>query len=326
MRYILVMKVCLNTRVLSVVGFLVLLYLVFRSGVWSIVPILLNLKWEYVLFSAAIIPLIVLLKGYKWNLIMRAHGMDYSTAYASKVWLIGLFTGTFTPGRVGDVVRIFYVGGGRSAGKPLSTILLDRVYDIGALLLISCFGGVLMFYWFEMAMSMIFFAVLVFVFGLYLVSEKRIVMRLLRPVFVRFIPASMKSKLKLNFNDFYEGFYLFAKKRGVVVGVAMLTVVLWLVSIVQEYMLVMALGLEGQVSIYYLVAISPIVTILTLLPISVSGIGPRDVSMIYFFSLVGVAPAYAISFSILLLLLYWAYTAVGGVVWLFYPKKIRISL
>ncbi|RLG13202.1 MAG: hypothetical protein DRN71_05335 [Candidatus Nanohalarchaeota archaeon] len=319
------MRVSLNTRVLSIFGLLVLLYLIFRSGVGSIVPILLDLKMEYVLISIAIIPVIIYLKGYKWNLIMRAHGMDYSTAYASKVWLIGLFTGTFTPGRVGDVVRIFYVGGGKSAGKPLSTVLLDRVYDIGALLLISCFGGVMIFYWFEMAMSMIFFAVLVFVFGLYLVSNKGIVRKVLRPVFVRFIPVSMKSKLKLNFNEFYEGFYLFAKNRGVVAGVAMLTVALWLVSIMQEYMLVMALGLEGQVSIYYLVAISPIVTILTLLPISVSGIGPRDVSMIYFFSLVGAASEYAISFSILLLLLYWAYTAVGGVVWLFYPRKIKIS-
>ncbi len=320
------MRVSLNTRLISIFGLLVLLYFIFRCGVGSIVPILIDLKMEYVLLSIAIIPLIIYLKGYKWNLIMRAHGMNYSTAYASKVWLIGLFTATFTPGRVGDVVRIFYVGGGRSAGKPLSTVLLDRVYDLGALLLISCFGGALIFYWFEMAMSMIFFGALVFLFALYVVSNKGIVRKVLRPVFKQFVPESMKSKLKLNFNDFYEGFYLFAKKRGVVAGVAVLTVVLWLVSIVQEYMLIMALGLEGQVSIFYLVAISPIVIILTLLPISVSGIGPRDVSMIYFFSLVGVAPAYAISFSILLLLLYWAYTAVGGIVWLSYPRKIKISL
>jgi len=319
------MSLNLNAKILPAIGLLLLLYLIFDSGLDNILPVLLNTRLEYVLFSVMIIPLIVYLKGYKWNIIMRAHHLNYSTIYAAKVWLIGLFTGTFTPGRAGDIIRIFYVRGNGTAGKPFSTVLLDRLYDIGALLIISCFGYALIFYWFSATINAIFYGAVLFVLILYIISKKGIVKMILKPIYLRFIPANMKSSFKLNFDDFYSGFNFYLKNKWLVLSVGLLTMILWIVSIIQEYLLIMALNLDAQISIFYLIAISPIVTILTLLPISISGIGPRDLSMIYFFSLVGILPKYAISFSIMLLLLYWEYAVLGGIVWFFFSKNTKVS-
>ena len=63
-----------------------------------------------------------------------------------------------------------------------------------------------------------------------------------------------------------------------------------------------------------------------LIPISVSGLGTRDAAVIYFFSLVGVSSAAAVSFSIGYLIVGTYLTAVVGFfIWLRHPVEVGAS-
>jgi hypothetical protein len=76
------------------------------------------------------------------------------------------------------------------------------------------------------------------------------------------------------------------------------------------------------VSARYVVLIMPIVTLVELIPFSISGLGTRDATVIYFFSVVGVGSAEAVGFSIVYVLIGTYLTALAGfVLWLRHPVR-----
>jgi uncharacterized membrane protein YbhN (UPF0104 family) len=74
----------------------------------------------------------------------------------------------------------------------------------------------------------------------------------------------------------------------------------------------------------YIVLIMPLVTLVELVPFSISGLGTRDATVMYFFAAVGVGSAQAVGFSIAYLLIGTYLTAlVGFVLWLRAPIRWR---
>jgi uncharacterized membrane protein YbhN (UPF0104 family) len=77
----------------------------------------------------------------------------------------------------------------------------------------------------------------------------------------------------------------------------------------------------------FLVLIMPIVTLVELIPFTVSGLGTRDATVVYFFSVVGVGGAEAVGFSIAYVLLGTYLTAlIGLVLWIRYPMRRRATM
>jgi uncharacterized protein (TIRG00374 family) len=58
------------------------------------------------------------------------------------IYMGSLFWGTVTPGRVGDFMKVLYLKRDRamSIGKGMSSVLVDRVFDLYILLILGCLG------------------------------------------------------------------------------------------------------------------------------------------------------------------------------------------
>jgi uncharacterized membrane protein YbhN (UPF0104 family) len=85
-----------------------------------------------------------------------------------------------------------------------------------------------------------------------------------------------------------------------------------------------AFGID--VDLAYVCLIMPVITLVELLPISVSGLGTRDAAAIYFFSVVGVSSASAVGFSIGYLLIGNYLLAMAGLIlWIRRPVKLGTS-
>jgi uncharacterized membrane protein YbhN (UPF0104 family) len=68
----------------------------------------------------------------------------------------------------------------------------------------------------------------------------------------------------------------------------------------------------------------PTLTLVELIPISVSGIGTRDAAVVFFFSVLGIGSAEAVSFSLIYLIFGTYFNAlVGFIAWLANPAKLR---
>ena len=82
-----------------------------------------------------------------------------------------------------------------------------------------------------------------------------------------------------------------------------------------------------MVSPLFFVWVIPLLGLLDLLPISISGIGTRDVTLIFFFGLQAVSAEQAVAFSLLYLFTsYWLIALLGAVVYLRYPIHLPEGL
>jgi uncharacterized membrane protein YbhN (UPF0104 family) len=82
--------------------------------------------------------------------------------------------------------------------------------------------------------------------------------------------------------------------------------------------------LEIDVSFGYVALMMPMVTLVEIVPISISGIGTREAAVIFFFAAVGIGSAQAVAFSIMYLMAGTYLTAlVGFLAWLANPAKLN---
>ena len=83
----------------------------------------------------------------------------------------------------------------------------------------------------------------------------------------------------------------------------------------------LAISLDIEIFIVELLAISILVSFIQLLPISVLGIGTRDITLMYFFHLNGLSTEMAVSLSFLVLFANITATAPGLVLFLSHKNK-----
>jgi uncharacterized protein (TIRG00374 family) len=109
-------------------------------------------------------------------------------------------------------------------------------------------------------------------------------------------------------------------KRGKIVSAVMIDAVSWFISIIQYYVITLALGIDIEFVILF--AIVPVVILLGALPVSISGLGTRDAALIFFFSLSGLSSELAVSLSILIFMtVHIVMGLAGSLLWLRNPMK-----
>lgn len=285
---------------------------------------LLGLMWRanplFMCLSLLSAALLIVLKAVKWNVLIRTFGVSYPLSKSVQAWLVGFFIGTITPGRIGDLSRAVYLGGRLKPGTALTTVVVDRIIDITVLFAFAIGGTAVLMTTYSYAdfflTSVLFFAA--FVCLAFLLTKKDAVKFVVRPVFNRIVPESHKTHFRLTFNDFYSGLNVMMKeKRRPLIASLSICVLSMFVLIFQYYFIVLSLNLD--VSYQFLLLVIPVVSLLDTLPISFSGLGVRDISLVFFFSLLGLPAEAAVSTSVFIFFL--AYVVVGLAGFAFWLKN-----
>jgi len=312
----------LNTRYFALLGLILFAYIIYRVGLSEIYTVILQIDKVYFAVAMLMTFLVVAIKGFKWWLVIKAHNVKYPLLKTIKVWLIGAFVGTLTPARAGEFIKIFYINEKTSTGRALSTVFVDRVIDMFALFVLTFLGMFSLFIWFGAVYTYIFIAIGIGVIVLLLLMNKKAMKFVVKPIINTIIPKGKQHHFKNSFDDFYTAISQLKKKKATLAGILILTLGIWVVSISQGYLMIRALGLP--VSFTFFLAIAPIVILITVLPISVIGLGTRDASLIFFFSLLGISAASAVGYALLDVLIVWTQAMIGAVVWLTDKKEIVI--
>lgn len=124
------------------IGPAVLAYFLLTTDIAKIVGHLRGLHWAPLLLSLALYPVMVAIKTWRWTGVMRSLGIDPPPlGLCAKLYMIGLFLGGATPGQAGDFLKAWYL---RDRGRPLApgllSILLDRLFDLLAMAVLSLLG------------------------------------------------------------------------------------------------------------------------------------------------------------------------------------------
>lgn len=310
---------------LPFVGLAIFLAIVYGTGPARILAVLGSVLRPRLLYAPVFIAIIVVLRGLRWRYLMRPVGIDYPLGRASVVWMIGFFASAVTPAKAGDAVRALYLRDETDVtfGEAFLTVFMDRLWDLVTVL---CAGVVTILVYSSTYIEIPSVWVLLagagaLLVAIYLMTRRSLVRAFLRPLFHILVPEKYKERFSLNFHSFYDSLQKYWRRPGDVLVALVMTLAYWAVVFIMAYYVARLLGID--VTPGYMVVIMPIVTLVELLPISISGLGTRDATVIYFFSQIGVNSAHAVGFSIAYLLIgTYLTSALGFVFWLRNPVKL----
>jgi len=223
---------------------------------------------------------------------------------------------------LGDFIKVLYLRQeGYSFGKSLVSVLADRLFDLISLLVIGYAGMFLFLSLFENQIIVLSLFFILTISMIFLILNKEFNKKILKKIYISFIPEKYKKNLKINFNDFFNDLFLLKPKRLVLPSI--LTLFGWVIYYVIMYLL--AMSIELDISFVYLVVCVSIVGVVTLIPVSISGIGTRDATLIVLFSYIGLSSESAVAFSTLILFIYLVSGVIGFVAWIKKPIALHIE-
>ncbi len=94
--------------------------------------------WLVALSVLGFIPFL-LVKAWRWQIILRDLGVPIPWREAVRLYALGLGAGMLTPGNVGDAIKVAYFRE-RGFSQSLISVVLDRIWDVLILLLLAGSG------------------------------------------------------------------------------------------------------------------------------------------------------------------------------------------
>jgi uncharacterized protein (TIRG00374 family) len=313
-------------RFFSIIGILLFLFILSRIDIPSLIAIFSSINLLLLILAIAVNSIAVVMKSYKWKIIVNTVNDRFSLQDSIRAFLIGFSLSILTPAKLGDFIRAYYVKNDRcSTGKALSTVVTDRLIDIVMLVSIAGVGIFLFSYLYHIEILSVAILLLLFAgitIGIMIFLNKDILSKLLRPFFNLFVPPNLRQKVSEYYHEFYDGLFAFYRHRSAFCLALIVALASWVPPFMYGYVLAQSIGIP--ISLSFFVIVIPVISLLDLLPISISGIGTRDAALIFLFKLQGVSAESAVAFSLLYLFMsYWLVALAGAVFWIKNPVDTR---
>lgn len=296
----------------TIISIGLILFLVKKANPFAILESLriVNLSLLGICFLLIIFGVIVC--SYKWYLLLLVQKVAISMRRLIPFYFVGIFFNNFLPtGIGGDIVRIYNTAKYSKKGMAsLTSVFMERFTGLIALVLIAM---VALGFSYRMGISR---DVIFIVNGLFLLCLALTVILFNKIVFNKcnllvrkFRSGYLWNKIEKIHQTIY--FYRGSKTAlGKAIGVSFLFQFL---SIIIGY--IISLSLNLHIPLLYFFLFIPIISVITMLPVSLNGIGIREGSYIYFFTKVGATSAEAFSMSVLLYALLVFTSLIGGAIY-----------
>lgn len=246
-------------------------------------------------------------KAMRWQRVLAAQSINMPVMSAFLAYFGSLFIGLLTPGRLGEFVKALHVSRdcGASSAHAFSSVLADRLFDLYTLLLV---GSAALLTLTAESQEVVLLT------GIVLLVTLPIVLLVNTTTFGWMQKAS--SRLSTVGQRFLaEDGWLQQMRSGLrrlstahVLLAAVLTVIAYLIYFSQCYVLAQAIGLPlSFASASFAASLGSLVT---LLPVSVAGLGTREAAVVSYLGAFGISAEVALGFS---LLMFFTFFMMGGV-------------
>ncbi|HZP85905.1 MAG TPA: lysylphosphatidylglycerol synthase transmembrane domain-containing protein [Burkholderiales bacterium] len=305
-KYLLAAKVLLSIALLGVVLRSVHPAAILRA--LSEADFVLVLAWY------ALYPIIVWLSAWRWELL--APGLSLSMAL--KYTWIGIFFGHVLPGAIaGDVAKGLSLAlKEERARKGLAaSIVAEKAIGLAALLLffdIAC--AVVWNLYGEALRDVRNLAVIALVLSLLAIAAGTAAMMFAHAVSRR-SAAWQPSGMMLLVRRLGDAIEFYRADPAVLAKAFLISCVIHVINIVAFYLSFRALRIDAGMP--FAAVVYPVVSVILLIPISISGIGVRDATLAVLFSLFGLPPASGVAVSWLNLIAMIPNTIIGGLTQLY---------
>jgi uncharacterized protein (TIRG00374 family) len=267
------------------------------------------------LLAIAILSVNMLISTWKWQILLRSHGLIVSLHEALRAYWVGSFCNNFLPSNVGgDVVRMVMLRRlGRSA-EVAASIVLERVTGLVILFILSAIGlamrpayfdtgGALFLLWLMVAGGIALFSALTTLSRS--LNRALLSARMAKVTTVQLFLAKL-GKLSTAIEHYRSD------TRAVALNL-LLSIPFYVIIMIFQFLILLAVG--ADVPFLDVAAIAPIIPLVSLIPASMNGLGVAEGAFILFYTQAGVLPEQALAAAVLRRVLSLLVSLVGGVYW-----------
>jgi uncharacterized membrane protein YbhN (UPF0104 family) len=259
----------------------VLLFIVIeKTGIAMIFSTLRGISIPLFLISSALYTFSLYISSIRWGILLKG---GFNRGRLFSLCLIGSFFNIILPGIIGgDAVKAYYLYKDTGESTPaVASVFMDRYIGFTALMCIaiSMFPFGLRYFRGSLVEWLVPMIVLIFALGSFIVFTQRLGKRF------RFI------------SGMYQYFERYVKHRGTITKTFFLSLVIQVIIIFSIYLL--SQGLSIDLPFLPFLIFIPIISTVSMIPVSISGLGVREASSVVLFNYIGVGPvqATAISFA-----------------------------
>jgi len=197
----------------------------------------------------------------------------------------------------GELIKVYFLKNkGYNSFRSFFSIILDRIADVFVLLF---FNALIFVFFFKdvdiYVISIGFFLLLVTVFIFLLMDQRSYFNKLFSRLIGKFFSIDFKDYNRFTFSKLWQGIKGLKKKEVIYFFIYLF--ISWFVYFSARYAIALSLGLN--LSFIDIAIISSSMALVAILPISIAGLGTREATAIYFFSLFSLSKESALLFSLL---------------------------
>lgn len=294
--------------------------------------ILININWNevsrnlkganyYLLFVTLLLFIIERSEiTYKWNLLIRARGINISFIRLFLINLIGSFWGLFIPSSLGtDVARGYYLAKNNAEKSiSVSSVFVDRILGTFSVVLFALVSIIIagdLFSKINIKIYVFLFsAILIVVFYLF---QKEGTAKVL----VRILTKIRYKKLGEIFIKLHKSILEYKKYPKTLMFSFFFTILAHITRVLIYYFV--ALSFNISVPLIYFFLFIPLITLIIMIPISIGGLGVGEGAFVAFFSFAGISLSNCIIMAFSNSIINTLFTLSGGIVYLFYKSSIK---
>ena len=283
-------------KFLPLIGIAIFVYIVYNLDIEKIIFVFLSINPIFIIFSLTLTIPRLIIRNTAWQIIQKEQKITISFFQSLKIFLIGYFYGSITPGYIGQLMRVPYMK--EKTGAPYGKLFVNSLIEtiihtlslygmmlIGALLVMGVIPELL----YISGIWVVLLAIILFYFVKRERGEK---------LFHLFIKYLIPKKLKNNLYRFVDAFYTDFPEIKKLILPLFLGIFTWIIIFSQEYIIILALGVD--IPYLYFLLLFPIANVVGFIPITFAGLGTRELTAIFLFSnLFGVVEEEVFVFTLL---------------------------
>ncbi len=255
-----------------------------------------HLQWGWLWTAIAVYFVSLIFSAMQWAVLLRRQGIEIDNRKAVRLYFVGLFFSNFLLGNVGgDLKRVYDVNqDSQNLMSSVTATLFDRVFGLYTLSFISLVAGGLFFLddfelgKFLMPCLLIFVALNLGFCGLFS-------MRLGNKFEVLFRRGS-RFRLMEKYHSLRSSFQKFRAPRFLG-GIFVFSFLIQSLRIYTQVLMAKSLGIDLALEYYFFLV--PIIGIITSIPISIGGFGPREFAAQRLMGAVGWSPLQAVIWQLI---------------------------
>lgn len=280
-------------RLIPLIGFLILFYLILEIGLDKILDSFLKLSPIAIILSAILTFPRLIVRNIAWQMICKKHKLRINFWDSLKFLLIGYLYAVVTPSYVGHLVRIPYIKEvtKEPSGKIFTNILIEVILRSFSLYILMLAGAALLFRKQPEILYVvsIYVAIALSIYWFFSNPKRgKIALKILAKIF----PKKRRDFAIYVIETFYKDF---PEIKSLILPL-ILGGVTWLIAILQLY--IIALSLDIEIPFHIFLVIYPLANAAGFIPISSGGIGTREAVVVFLLSFFNISPERSLVLSL----------------------------